>query len=376
MSSKTFSKTSFRPTFSILRRQLRSGLRLPEVSIESIASKTWNISSGNALVSLPAHYLPDQLKRVTGTAYSYYWSPKGGYESLETQMAGGIERFQSPTRAFLVKDAYLVDGAIHKSGFCYRMFPRKKRLPQITIEQEFARAAVHGTLDGNLFFGLWLTDDCTLYPLAANEGKAITTNQPTSNHTLQYEAFLGMKPTRVDSAHFKEIILFEDRLQNLHKRERFSAIRRQLLSHMKYDSHPGVFIIRGGSGKRRLMQNENEIAVHLQDKRGFRIVDVNTMDVKSILAACAGAKVIAGIEGSHLMHGIMVLAPGGAVLTLQPPDRFCPVIKRTTDRDGQHFAFVVGEPGQNGFKVDIEEVERTLDMLIARAKNDTSCGLN
>jgi hypothetical protein len=49
-------------------------------------------------ISLSAYCLPNQLERVTDTAYSYYWADGGDREDLRRQMAGGIERFQAPTR--------------------------------------------------------------------------------------------------------------------------------------------------------------------------------------------------------------------------------------------------------------------------------------
>lgn len=74
---------------------------------------------------------------------------------------------------------------------------------------------------------------------------------------------------------------------------------------------------------------------------------------------------VVGIEGSALIHGLMTLGEGGSVVTLQPPHRFVSVYKNLTDRDGQHFGFVVGEPvGADGdFTVRAEELERTLDLL-------------
>jgi hypothetical protein len=111
------------------------------------------------------------------------------------------------------------------------------------------------------------------------------------------------------------------------------------------------------------MHNELETAEYLRTKRGFRVVDATKDDLRTILASCAGAQVVAGIEGSQLMHGIMVLPPGGSVLALQPPDRFCPVIKRTTDPDNQNYGFVVGHAAAGGFTADLDEVERTLDLF-------------
>jgi hypothetical protein len=61
----------------------------------------------------------------------------------------------------------------------------------------------------------------------------------------------------------------------------------------------------------------------------------------------------------------MVLQPGGSVLALQPPNRFCSVLKRTLDRDEQNFGFVVGQTEGNGFYIDPSELERTLDLFPA-----------
>jgi len=188
----------------ILRRRLRRLLHRQEMTLESSAERVWQIAPGSMSISLPAYCLPNQLERVTNTAYSYYWADGGDREDLQRQMAGGIERFQAPTRGFLLKDAYLFDGAIHKANFGTRLYPRAGRLPQFHIEHEIDRGAVHSTFDGNMFFGLWLTDDCTIYPLAASEGLPVTTDQPASAHTLAYEDWLGMKPVRLHSAFLRK----------------------------------------------------------------------------------------------------------------------------------------------------------------------------
>lgn len=126
-----------------------------------------------------------------------------------------------------------------------------------------------------------------------------------------------------------------------------------------------MFILRRNSGKRRILNNELELAEYLHERRGFRILDITTADVPTILATCAGAQVLVGVEGSHMVHGVMVLQPGGSVLALQPSDRFCGVLKRTLDRDDQHFGFVVGHAEEGGFRIDPSEVERTLDLFPA-----------
>ena len=176
-----------------------------------------------------------------------------------------------------------------------------------------------------------------------------------------------MSPFRTDAAFLKEAVFFDDDWgNNASKHARFSTLRDRLLAGLSPTPHPGVFILRRGSGKTRILRNEQAVAEHLRDTRGFRIVDVTTHSVSEILAACAGARVLAGIEGSHLMHGLMVLEPGACLLTLQPPYRFCSVLKLTTDMEGQHYGFVVGTAVEGGFEVDVTEVDRTLDLLPQR----------
>jgi hypothetical protein len=344
-------KIGLYPVMNILQRKI-SGKKT--INWEAFAKRTWEIAPGATIVSRPAYFLPGQLERVTGSAYTD--DPRG-------EMAGGAERYQKPTRGFLLKDAWLFNERIYVGDTLYGLFPRSSHMPPLWAENEIARGAVYSSLGGNIFFGLWLTEDCSLYPLAANEGFTFTSDQPVSPHTLAYEDWLGMKPARLPSAFIRELVLFDDFTQNPDKRVRFRTLSDRILARLDAKPHPGVFILRRDSGKRRILTNELELADYLRARRGFRIVDVTTDDMPTIAAACAGALVVIGVEGSHLVHGIMVLQPGGSVLALQPPDRFCGVLKRTLDRDGQNFGFVVGHADEGGFRVDPEEVERTLDLL-------------
>jgi hypothetical protein len=350
------------PAASLLRRKL---FRQQEPPLESLAERSWEIAPAATWRTRPAYYLPNQLERVTGWVYM---------EDPRQEMLGGLPARQWPTRAFLVRDAWMVDGAIYKGNARTFLSRRTERLPHTRVEVELDRAALSGTYDGLTFFGLWLTDDCTLYPLAEAEGVPITTDLRPSPHMRDYEAWLGLRPERVHAARLREVVVFQDLHHNLDKGRRFQAMRERLLARFDARPHPGVFILRRTSGKRRILHNEVELAEQLRERRGFRIVDVTRDDLATILAACAGARVVAGVEGSHLMHGVVLLARGASVLTLQPPDRFCSVLKRTLDRDGQHFGFVVGHTAGDGFCIDEQDVERTLDLLPTPGVDDRSGG--
>lgn len=325
-------------------------------TLESVAVKTWVIAPSETSIAPPAYYLSNQLERVTGWTFAD--------EHPRREMEGGTGT-HGATRGFLLKDVWLIDGALYKDNARSWLAPRSSWWPRVRVECEVDRGAMFCTAMGNKYFGQWLMDDCVTYPMACVEGIPVTTAQAVNIHTSGYEVRLGMKPNRLHSAFFRELIIFEDVGQNRHKHGRFCAMGQQLLAHVKSSSHPGVFIVRGGMGEQRLLHNEMELAEHLRDRWGFRILEPEKVDVPTIVATCAGARTVVGVEGSALIHGILVLPPGGSVMTLQPPNRFVSVYKHLTDRDHQHFGFVVGQREGTGFRIDPVEVERTLDLFPA-----------
>jgi Glycosyltransferase 61 len=351
MTSKNRSKWTFAAIEHILKARLAGK---PSRTLESVAVKTWEIAPSVTSIAPPAFFLPNQLERVTGWAFAS--------EHPRRAMEGGSV-VHGATRGFLLKDVWLIDGALYKNDAYSWLAPRSSMWPQVRVDCEINRGAMFCTTGGIKYFGTWLADDCVTYPMACAEGIPITTAHAVNLHTQGYEDWLGMKPTRLHNAFFRELVIFDDVGQNRHRHLRFRAMSDRLLSHVKYATHPGVFILRGGTGEKRLLHNEIELAEHLRNKRGFCILDPEKNDVPTIMATCAGARIVAGVEGSQLIHGILALQCGGSVLTLQPPNRFVNVYKDLTDRDGQHFGFVVGHAEGKGFRVDPGEVERTLDLF-------------
>jgi hypothetical protein len=353
VASRSHSKWSLAPIKHILKTRLA---HKPSRALQSVAVKTWEIASGETSVAPSAYFLPNQLERVTDWAFDS--------EHPRYAMEGGSV-VHGATRGFLLKDVWLIDGALYKNDAHSWLAPRSSRWPQVRVECEIDRGAVFCTASGNKYFGQWLMDDCVTYPMASAEGVPVTTAQAVNIHTPGYEDWLGMKPVRLHNAYFRELVIFDDIGQNRHKHLRFRAMSDRLLSRVKASPHPGVFIVRGNTGELRPLHNEIELAEYLRDQRGFRILDPVKADVPAIVATCSGARTVVGVEGSGLMHGILVLKPGGSVLTLQPPNRFVGVYKDLTDRDHQHFGFVVGHTDGKGFRVNPEEVERTLDLFPA-----------
>jgi capsular polysaccharide biosynthesis protein len=186
---------------------------------------------------------------------------------------------------------------------------------------------------------------------------------------------LGFAPRRLHRARFKELVVLDDRGQNAFKRERYEWMRATLLAGVGLSSHPpahpGVFVVRGSEGASRTLQGESELAAALAQRRGLRTVDPMRTSALDIVRACAGARVVVGVEGSALVHALTVASPGAALICLQPPWRFNNHLKDITDCRDMTYGFVVGLPSENGFTIPLDEIERTLDLVEAGEARDS-----
>lgn len=330
--------------------------------LEQLASKTWEVAPEEVRAVPPAFCLAGQFDRVTQL------SPfASALEEERRLLLGSASSTHGATRAFLIEDVVLADGVLYKGSGRMHLHLRTRRVPPLVAAEEDRPSALYCSFSGNRYFGNWLIDDCAVYPLAREHGLPIGSSKAIapSAQMLQYEALLDMRPHRCDQTWFKQLVVFQDVGQNSHKHRRFKSLGDKLLRGRSWVEHPGVFILRGQAGERRLLVNELQIAERLRQSRGFRIVDPMNHSAAEIVEVCAGARAVVGIEGSQLVHGLMVLPPGGSLLTLQPPNRYCSLFKNLTDRDAQKFGIVVGTSVGDGFTIAPDEVERTLDLMEA-----------
>jgi len=348
-------------TFTPILQTLRGALSGSAPALERLASKSWEIAPEEVRDAPPAFVLPGQFDRVTQL------SPFSSTLDEERRLlAGQASCRHGATRALLFEDVLLADGVLYKGSARLHLHQRTRRVPAVQTNEERRPAALYCSAPGNRYFGNWLIDDCTTYPLALEHGLPVASKAIVpSSQMLEYEALLGMQPQRRDHTWFKQLVVFQDVGQNRHKHRRFKSLGDKLLGGRGRAAHPGVFILRGRAGERRLLRNELDIAERLQKARGFRVIDPMQLSATAIVDACAGARAVVGVEGSQLVHGLVVLPPGGSLLVLQPPTRYCSLFKNLTDRDAQKFGIVVGTPIDADFKIDPDEVERTLDLMEA-----------
>lgn len=342
-------RPTWRPGVNGLHRLL--GKRPPDILTAAV--DRWQIAPGNVVEVRPAKKLGGQLYRIRGAEF-------GGVAEVVRDFIGGFGAMQPPTMGYRLKNVLLTDGVLYAGDAVRHLQRRSARLPVHLVPHDLLDAVLYESWLGNRWFGNWLSDDCLTHDLAAYCGQPFTA-RAASGHMTAYERALGMHPLRRASARFAELILFDDQSHNDHKRQRADLLRLRLTGG-RIDRHPGIFLLRGRSGAPRVLANEQAIAERLAVKRGFTILDPSTASLEEIVRLCGGASVVAGVEGSHLVHGLAVMPPDARAFVIQPPDRAVSALKRLTDRQGQDYSMLVGVGTHEAFIVDGDEVERTLDL--------------
>jgi hypothetical protein len=337
---------------------LRKLGRDPLPDLTTLARDRWEVSPGGPGYSQRSFFLDGQLERIKATEFS-------DFDDVLRVLRGGFDDPQQATMGYRVTDVDLVAGTLFGAGAYRRLRPRGMRALTYRTPPEATSGALYESWSGNRWFGMWLCEDCLAYRLAEAAGQPVATSRPDErSHRPAYEALLGIAPRRFEAAHFDELILFDDLPNNPGKAARARDMRDRLLAGRDIPPVPGVFLLRGRHGDPRVMVNEREIADRLASDYGFVILDPMASTVEEIAAVCGGARVIAGVEGSHLVHGVLMMPQDALLFTIQPPERACVTLKALTDRQGQGFAFVVGEGGLDGFTTDWSEIRRTLDLAL------------
>lgn len=319
----------------------------------------WQIAPETRRYIDRAIFLPGQLERIRDTEFA-------DIDSVVRAFHGDHEWVAGATWGYRLKNVDLFDGVLYSGSAQMHLRVQKYRLPAYLVPRGIAKGALYESWVGNRWFGNWLSDDCLTYRLAERFGSPVTTTMAPAGHIPRYEALLGIAPRRLDQIHFDELVIFEDNHNNDDRKERANDLRNRIIAGTgaKPAEHPGTFLLRGGSGMRRMLVNENAVAERLARTRGFKILDPSNASVEEIVEACATARCVTGVEGSQLVHGLVVMPPDASLLVLQPPTRVVAALKLITDRQGQRYGLVVGEEtDHDDFSVNVDEVERTLDLL-------------
>lgn len=323
--------------------------------LEMAAVETVIVSEAESAVRSKATHLPGQLDRVKGVETSL---------QLEMDRIAETPVHHAATTAYHLKNCVLVGGTLYCKGAHRQIL--KDRPPLVApIATEIPQAALVGTPSSDIYFGHFLNDDSGTTLLAGEFAPAyrpISRHHAGWTHPADYYRMMGLTLTETGNARIKDAWVFRDVGMTQNRRQRFQTLRQRLREQPAARSGHGVFLVRGNSGKQRMLRNETAIAEGLA-ARGFEIVDPQRETTQEIVRKMSGAAVAVGVEGSGMAHAFMTLADGGAMLPIQPPFRFNNIYKEFSDMMGMGYGFVVAHGDEQGFEANLDEILRTVDLL-------------
>ncbi|AKF08755.1 glycosyltransferase 61 family protein [Sandaracinus amylolyticus] len=350
-------------SFDAVSHRVRKRLGLVP-SLRVAADEVLELHPGDVQETAPPFSLPRQTERAREAVQlsTLKWE-------LERAVARRIRH--APTYAFRFRHAMLIEGVVYANGARHQQVAERERWrPRWLRGPEVEGAALPSSVIADRFFGHVIAEDSVaalmareLAPLYFTRGK-----RPRSAHAARYLALYGLGDVPLlRNASLHDAWLFEDYGMNAHKRARYRELRERLSAIPRARSGHGVFFRRRGAGVPRGLVNEAALEERLA-REGFEIIDVAREDVDSIVRRTRDASVVCGVEGSALMHGLLAMREGGAVVALMPPYRFTMALRDHADAMGMRFGYVVGCGTRTRFQITEDELMRTLELAWARAE--------
>lgn len=318
----------------------------------------------------------DKLEISPATTYDYVWTAKLSDEEprvfADVDGVGvdkAIARLNNPTtqgrtRAFLIKDALIADGAVMTATASASIQKRGFRKVLIKKPSVLPVGALCTSYVDEEYFSHWLVDGLTHELLAQDLGlPPLVLARPEWLHEKGYRDLLDMRAEIVDTVRIGQLWMFEDWELNAHRAERLERLRTRLRAKIGRDGPERVFISRGQTGVGRGLKNEADVRQALEE-RSFVVIEPEKMTVTEIATALASARIAVAVEGSAIGHAIMAMPRGAGILAMQPPLRFNAMWKTFSDALGFQFGCTVGDDvdGSN-FTQPIDRLMRTLDLL-------------
>jgi capsular polysaccharide biosynthesis protein len=346
-----------RPRLATMAHRISPSLRglggIPRLA--DVAEKSWVLVRAEPAVIPPAIFDEDDLARVTGV------DTDSSREIEWRRIRGGALEYR-PSVAYQLRDAVLSQGHVILPDLVRRVTTEASPWWGRYTETELEPALLTATYNGSRYFGHWMMDELTRILAAPRLGQPVAPPRPLSPHQRDYLKLLDIVHHERSDVQFRQLIIIDDRTQNSYRRERYVVLRERAQRGRSVVPCEGVMLLRKQTGVSRILVNEEELAEQLAE-RGFRTICPTEHTVEEILNACMGAKIVVGVEGSQMMHALLVMQGQGTLLTLQPPNRFNNILKTYCDGLGLRYAFTVGHPRESGFYVDPEKTLRLLDRL-------------
>lgn len=341
----------FYPLAARLRRAFSGYPDLAEHAAETI-----EISPATT-VTIPPVIMPEgTLERVTGVSI---WTTLERSRSL----AKGGSRDLSALYRYVFRDALATPTGFFtaKAGF-----NEVERYPWLSLGRK-PRSVEQGhnamTFASHIFFGHWIREGLALSLLEPEGTPIFLPPKPDWPHTSQYIERAGIDVLPDDFVHFGEMSFIDLRSPSPRMFEGLSKLHGRLHKAPQREAPQGLFLSRGATGAARDIVNEDDLRRALED-RGFVTLDM-TADLETLQRQALGVPLTVSMEGSNLMHALLLARRGAGHLILNPADRFNLGYNFHARGTDARIATTIAERTEAGYRVDIDATLRTLDSLAA-----------
>jgi len=343
---------SVAPTWERIRSNFTRRIPFTELAVERLElAPRWEVEERPALA------LRDEFQRVEGTR---------AYTSIIEQAAivrGGL-RSHLPTLAYRYRNALLVDGTVYVQGGFEGIASRSKRLIVLDRACEYSDALICADIGSDMFFGRWLCDSLAKELLARELGlQPINQSNAARIHENGYRSLLELDADSPDVARIDNLLIVDDRGYNEDHVRRFRELRSRLRKHASCTGPTLIYLSRGRIAvPGRAIHNDMEMEATLFSL-GFTIIHPEDMTPEEVHGALENARIVVAVEGSALAHAQVAMLQGGALVAIQPSNRFSTAHKSVAEAAGLRFGYVVAQADQNGLTVDINRLCKTIELV-------------
>jgi hypothetical protein len=338
--------------------RLRAGR---SVAMESLATRAWTIHPERKALVPKAIHLDGMVERIISL------SPYRRWESERPLIAGG-SMLLAPTRAYLCENVEVAGPCIYAGAAAEHIGYGSETMlrPDATERRLIDEAHLVTTFSGANWFGTYFLDDLPLELLSPSAGQ-IALQRRAYGHEWGYRELMALPaPPIVRDGRIRRLTMYEEPAQNASKAARYQELRGRLRRRVAGSADAAarlVYLRRGSDGERRVLENEPAVEQALE-RLGFVVVDSTGMTAEEIARRTYDAEVVVSVEGSHLTHSMYTMADDAAYLVIMPPERFALQYKDFTDAVGMRFGFTVAQKSGDGFVQDLDDLRRTLDLLM------------
>lgn len=275
------------------------------------------------------------------------------------------------TTAHLVKNVDLAGPALFSGRMHHRLSEQRPAILDREPIERIASGVLASGFSGNVWFGHFIGDTCPMCLMACDVAAARgaeVISAPLITDTLgqrkRYLELQGIDLRILSRAHFDEIVIVDPLGQNAYYRSKMEEFRRRIRRRVppSFGNH-NVYLPRGRHGANRNPSNLEEIESLLRDY-GFHFVEPERMTLDAFVEVMLDAKLVVGLEGSQLAHMLPTARDGAILITLQQPKVFDTPLKLWTETIGMRWGFLIGHPSAKGYRIDRDELRRTLDLVI------------